>query len=860
MGQSRVSAEINERLVALQGDSWRHRAAGTRFTLEQERESTILLANIEGYADYIERHYLGRIYTHAEPMFHAARKADERFRKSGGGWTAAQVSAMPMEELLERFGATKQAQYVSGSRVYVSRSVGEVPAPFDPDLRPPILPDVVSILEALVFRARAEAAQLNAAPARKCAACDAIAPATAEKPSAPLHTPADTDGVDGRPGDEPVIEVCTSCGHLAPDIAADYPRLAEVKSERPELLALPGHTAIALRCLVIANLFADHDHREEGKWSLRAAWHDEAAGFAEAARPLRRRAAVCLEYAVYEGYALVPVRSATSLVIAETFRVGGAFDRAFEHVVRGLRHAKAAPERVRQMSIYELHCVLERSRGPNTCADALRGFASLGAARLQELSQRLEAALSGLAANEVQLRRASTPLKRSLFDEAVVFAHDYTDARLMIDLLRQGRPGIWQAVLTRPHELLPALLHATGHAEPLVWKHALAEITGETFDFHSSLLKGHEDAVEAVFRRMGEAERSVVRAAAGVTKQILFVDASFCPRAVVHARAALPKWKHDAALQDTLDAIVTIAGRWRPPEPATVERAKAPERRGRNLSEMRFAASIRPCAACGKPPVEAKLELFGAKNRFSLVGKCPHCNASISVTFVTEGDPNTTPSPPPGELGDARPSEFVTPAELLGELTRAGSGERALLCIRELLKSPPEVLSGLVAPTGERVTPDWLYGERARALAPAAPPLDRIVRILFDEAGPPPTVGALEQALGIVLTQAEVASSASARLTMTTTREAPLGPHVKSVSARYVVRRPIETLQALRARPLEGFTVVLAHGSDVVEGALRARFGAPQERPTQRLYHAWTVSSAGGNGELSLSIGATSPP
>jgi hypothetical protein len=833
VGQTHSSPEIAARLAALQHESWRHRAGGTSFPIDAERESTILLANLEGYAEYIESRYLGRIYTHAQPILHAARKADARFRRrSGGDELAAQIAAMPIDELFARFGSTKSAQYASGAAAYAASSSGEVPAAFDPGLRPTILPDLESILVALLVAGQA----IEAAPKeRHCAACGAKAPARAPGLAAHLHVPADSDGVDGRPGDEPIIELCASCSHIAPDLAAAYPRIEESKESRAEVLALSGHSPLALRCLVIANLFADHDAREEGKWSLRAAWHDEAAGFGEAAAPIRRRAAACLEAAVNEGYALVPVRSVTSLILAETSRLGGSFERAFEHVLRGLRFARTAPERQRHMLVYELHRIRERDRTPLTCAEALRGFATLTEDRLRELSEVLESSLGRIEREDVRLQNDARPFDTSLFDEAVVFAQDYADERLMIALLRAGRPGVWEAVLTRPRELLPALLRAAGHAEALVWKHAILVLGRATLSFDAAMLEGHDDAVDSVLRRLLEDDERIVRDTVRIAKQLLGCNAAFAPRIATQARAALPNWGNNHAVREALELVVSIAGRVQP--------------RARTLAEMRFAASIRPCAACGKPALSAAFDLYGAKERYSLVGKCPQCKASSTFAFATEGDPNTAECPE-GELGGKRPSAIITPAELFGELTRVSSlpaeRERALTCIRELAKFPPGALSVLAAPNGERVTADWLVEARNRVLGAVAPPLDRIVRVLLDEAGPPPTVGALEQALGIALTQAEVPASATGRISLTETRERFLGPVLAGLSAGFVVRRPFTTVDDLRARPLVRFTIHFkgVRGREPVEAALRGHFGPPREQGPHCVYAAWIVGNS----------------
>lgn len=258
----------------------------------------------------------------------------------------------------------------------------------------------------------------------------------------------------------------------------------------------------------------------------------------------------------------------------------------------------------------------------------------------------------------------------------------------------------------------------------------------------------------------------------------------------------------------------------------------------RTADEMRFFASLAPCVVCEAVSPDAHFDLFGAGTRYLLAGRCPECRSPRTIAFATEGDPNQAPHAP-GELGDARPSKIVSAEALRRELERLAPlaadeapRERALLCVRELLKF-------------DRADTAWLAAQRERLLASGltarAQPLDRIVRVLFDEAGPPPTVGALEQALGLTLLDAHATANAGGRLVLS----GDLGPDVTDVSATYVVRRPITTLGELRARPLERWSIALRAGWIPVELRLRERFGSPREEGGVHVYGTWTVTPAG---------------
>lgn len=405
---------------------------------------------------------------------------------------------------------------------------------------------------------------------RTCAACGETSRIGTE-PRRRLPTwDLDTGGVDGRPGyddvslllDEETIEECASCGHLAPILSVPYPRLEDAIDARREVLGRQDHSPEARRCLAVANLFAGADPREEGRWALRAAWLDEGAGSPKTARPIRLRAGASLEEASREGYALAPARLATSLILAETFRAGGDFDRALEHAVRGLRFASSCGKRERAILFYELDCVLERRAATITRADALAGFGTLTPERRSELVRALHGAVGELTPIALLPRRTfrhpSLRTYATLTKEAVVFAQDYMDLELMIALLREGRTGVWEAIRLRPH-FLPALLRACDHPDAQVRENALAALYEKTFSFEADLLADHGDAVAALLRRLGDNEERAVRSAGAIARELLLLDASIAARAAAAARAALPRWTADLSTTGVLERLIERA-------------------------------------------------------------------------------------------------------------------------------------------------------------------------------------------------------------------------------------------------------------------------------------------------------------
>jgi uncharacterized protein YjbI with pentapeptide repeats len=168
--------------------------------------------------------------------------------------------------------------------------------------------------------------------------------------------------------------------------------------------------------------------------------------------------------------------------------------------------------------------------------------------------------------------------------------------------------------------------------------------------------------------------------------------------------------------------------------------------RARTLVEMRFAASLEPCTACGstEPPT---LELIGQGEWWTLAGPCPTCKRARSFTWRTEGDP-TRGAHAVRHLGDSRPSAIIRPGQFVAKLDRVlpmivldpqrlaptdwyasrDALNRALTCLIELAKFVPAGAADIPddalntderadrAARPERYAREWLVEEQQRLL------------------------------------------------------------------------------------------------------------------------------------------------
>lgn len=106
-------------------------------------EEWSFMANIEGFATYIEEHYLRRVYTHASALPDIAAMATSRFEYRRGkrrvdravADLASEGSASPAGPA--RHWGTTASQYTAGCAHYLSLHQDGRPARFDPAARPP---------------------------------------------------------------------------------------------------------------------------------------------------------------------------------------------------------------------------------------------------------------------------------------------------------------------------------------------------------------------------------------------------------------------------------------------------------------------------------------------------------------------------------------------------------------------------------------------------------------------------------------------------------------------------------------------------------------------------------------------------
>ncbi len=157
VGQMRARPDLAALQELVWSRSWRHLLDGTVATVDERREDARLMANIEGYAAYIEETYLARIYTHATPVARHAAAADRRFRTWENERTLPKT---PAGGSVEGPVWTKASQYVAGHAAYLRRTPVEAgPVPFDGDLRPAVEPDDLELAELLIaLRERARGA------------------------------------------------------------------------------------------------------------------------------------------------------------------------------------------------------------------------------------------------------------------------------------------------------------------------------------------------------------------------------------------------------------------------------------------------------------------------------------------------------------------------------------------------------------------------------------------------------------------------------------------------------------------------------------------------------------------------------
>lgn len=143
VGQSKRFPKLVAKTKALETRSLQARISGREHRMTPEEWQVI--ANIEGYAGYIERTYLLSLYTHGRQILSdAALAAAAATQPSLASAALPTHSAPPTRADLECVNGdyaslcmvTKQHQYEVGMAAYLARATEEKPATFDPDLLP----------------------------------------------------------------------------------------------------------------------------------------------------------------------------------------------------------------------------------------------------------------------------------------------------------------------------------------------------------------------------------------------------------------------------------------------------------------------------------------------------------------------------------------------------------------------------------------------------------------------------------------------------------------------------------------------------------------------------------------------------
>jgi hypothetical protein len=334
-------------------------------------------------------------------------------------------------------------------------------------------------------------------------------------------------------------------------------------------LAQTEHAPRALRYMAVAALYGMEDPGEEGRFLLRAAWADEAAGRGEPARALRRRAGVLLEDALYQGRALVPERGASSLKLAEIFRVAGDTARALQHARRGV--ATGGPPRTSALSrdVFSLLLVtaqraIDANLAPLTRSEARAVWNALPADERKAMLRRLETACPEPEPVRLQPRRQfhAPELYRSTYDEMraadAVFAQDFLTPELLVELIPVSL-GLWAGVAAHP-ELLVHLLLAMDHRDPRVRDGALSTLERKTASdwkiFAAVKLDEHLDAVRGLAHRLEDRDWKIVCGVATVLRHVVALAPSWAAIVRPVAERLIPAWSSDASAQGALERLV----------------------------------------------------------------------------------------------------------------------------------------------------------------------------------------------------------------------------------------------------------------------------------------------------------------
>jgi hypothetical protein len=372
-----------------------------------------------------------------------------------------------------------------------------------------------------------------------------------------VHTRVKPPGVyhhalDGRPLDlslaaHRTVDECAHCGHVAPVLGLAYPKLAEVAEARAEFAS--QHAPWAAKMLSVAHLFNGVDPREEGFYVLRAAWEDEALG--RDARALRRRSALLLEEALFQGLALDLEPGGSCILLAELFRTSGDFQRAADHAARGLRLRWALDEG--RWFLFECAAITSRDLVPGTRLDARRFGSTTAEAERDSIIAPYRARLAALPPIRITEHRWFRPphLHGGWSRHAERFAAEYVDPAVAHQLLSASRLPTVAHAARAFRSVFVALLRAAGDADPLVRGNAALVLRDVDFDrvpWCSDLVPasgdpGHDiDAAAGVlFDSLANDDTTMVCNVAQATQKLLRKMPNLRGAALPKLRAALPR-------------------------------------------------------------------------------------------------------------------------------------------------------------------------------------------------------------------------------------------------------------------------------------------------------------------------------
>ena len=155
VGQSTAHPEIDAELRAIQSDLIAHSLAGTECSKERLEAIVRFMANVEGYASYIEN-LLAGFFTHGTTIWGAKIAARMKMAERKGSpapKVSPSTSPKTWRDLLV-FGATaKSSQYEMGRAAYIARAPADGTAKFDSSFRPELRAssETVDMLEAVAM-------------------------------------------------------------------------------------------------------------------------------------------------------------------------------------------------------------------------------------------------------------------------------------------------------------------------------------------------------------------------------------------------------------------------------------------------------------------------------------------------------------------------------------------------------------------------------------------------------------------------------------------------------------------------------------------------------------------------------------